>query len=505
MLSLDDSVDSGNDGREIALILEYDEGNKELSLRGHTAAKNGRFTGREKRNAYMAEAMNCSDVPDSARGHLQNYLLGAYRSPRKWEDNDTVRSVFASKYKPVALKTRPVYAELPEQFRIRREIIGDPLADMPALEFNPPDFVPTGRYTQERKEEFDRIHKGEFLWPEERKLMHHLMMQQNQAFAWDDSERGSFREDFFPPVVIPTVEHKPWTYRNIPIPSGIYDEVCRLVQKKIEAGVYEPSNACYRSRWFTVAKKDGKSLRIVHSLEPLNAVTIAHSGLPPATEELASKFAGRACGGMFDLYVGYDERLLAEESRDLTTFQTPFGALRLVTLPMGWTNSVPIFHDDVTEILKPEIPEFTVPYIDDVPVRGPASRYETSPGVYETLAENKGIRLFVWEHMQNVNRILQRMKFCGGTFSGKKTLVCSDSIEVLGHKCDYKGRKPTEDRIGTIMRWEVCASQRDVRSFLGVTGVLRSYVPNYGIRAHELTRLLKNGVPFEWGPSKPRA
>ena len=69
-----------------------------------------------------------------------------------------------------------------------------------------------------------------------------------------------------------------------------------------------------------VAKKDGKSLRLVHSLEPLNAVTIAHSGVPPATEELAAKFGGHACGGMFDLYVGYDECLLAEESRDMTTF-----------------------------------------------------------------------------------------------------------------------------------------------------------------------------------------
>jgi hypothetical protein len=30
---------------------------------------------------------------------------------------------------------------------------------------------------------------------------------------------------------------------------------------------------------------------------------------------------------MLDLYVGYDERLIAESSRDYTTFQTPFGAL----------------------------------------------------------------------------------------------------------------------------------------------------------------------------------
>ena len=74
-------------------------------------------------------------------------------------------------------------------------------------------------------------------------------------------------------------------------------------------------------------KKDGESLRLVHSLEPLNEVTIAHSGVPPATETLAAQFAGRACGGMLDLYVGYDERTLSEDSRDLTMFQTPFGAL----------------------------------------------------------------------------------------------------------------------------------------------------------------------------------
>ena len=60
----------------------------------------------------------------------------------------------------------------------------------------------------------------------------------------------------------------------------------------MEAGVYEPSNSSYQSKWFCVLKKDRKSLRIVHSLELLNEVTIAHSGLLPATEELAEGFAG---------------------------------------------------------------------------------------------------------------------------------------------------------------------------------------------------------------------
>ena len=205
--------------------------------------------------------------------------------------------------------------------------------------------------------------------------MHHFMTLHQDGFAWNDSERGHFHEDFFPPVEIPTIAHEPWVLRNIPIPPGLYKEVCQLIQNKIDAGVFKPSNSSYHSRWFTVTKKDGKSLRIVQSLEPLNAVTIAHSGVPPFSEQLAEQFAGRTCGGMLDLFVGYDERALAESSRDLTTFQTPFGAQRLTKLPMGWCNSVPIFHDDVTEILRPEIPDVTVPYIDDVPAKGPASRY----------------------------------------------------------------------------------------------------------------------------------
>jgi hypothetical protein len=121
--------------------------------------------------------------------------------------------------------------------------------------------------------------------------------------------------------------------------------------------------------------------------------------------------------------------------------------IRLVTLPMGWTNSVPIFHDDVTHILQPEIPDWTIPYIDDVPVKVPATRYQDKDGNYEMIPGNDGIRRFVWEHFQNVNRIVQRMKYAGGTFSGKKLTLCLDRITVVGLLCTYEGRLP-DPRLG---------------------------------------------------------
>ncbi|EDR07194.1 uncharacterized protein LACBIDRAFT_299116 [Laccaria bicolor S238N-H82] len=86
----------------------------------------------------------------------------------KKEDLVETRETFVTKkYKPVAQKIRPVYQDLPDKFRIVRDIKGNPLDTLPKLNRTPPDFVPTGHYTDERKEQFDKVHSSDFLWPEE--------------------------------------------------------------------------------------------------------------------------------------------------------------------------------------------------------------------------------------------------------------------------------------------------------------------------------------------------
>ena len=99
--------------------------------------------------------------------------------------------------------------------------------------------TPCGHYTEERRAKMDDLHSTDFLWPAEHELLHHFVSLQNEGFAWDDSEHGHFRKDFFPPIEIPIVAHTPWVERNIPIPPGIYDEVCRIIRVKMDAGVYE--------------------------------------------------------------------------------------------------------------------------------------------------------------------------------------------------------------------------------------------------------------------------
>ena len=89
-------------------------------------------------------------LSDSEIGELKPTRTDIYFEPR---------AVLASrKYKPVAKKVKPILGELPQKFRIIRDIKGDPLKDMPKLSTNPPEFEPVGRYTQERKEIIDKIH-----------------------------------------------------------------------------------------------------------------------------------------------------------------------------------------------------------------------------------------------------------------------------------------------------------------------------------------------------------
>jgi hypothetical protein len=316
------------------------------------------------------------------------------------------------------------------------------------------------------------VNKDGLLWPEEEKLIHYLIKIHEEAFAWNEGEKGKFSDEYFDPVVIPTVEHIPWVLRNIPIPPGIYDEVVKVLKHKIKSGVFEPSNSSYRSRWFCVLKKDGKSLRLVHDLQPLNAVTIRDSALIPMVEQYAESFGGRACYAMFDLFVGFDQRALATKSRDLTTFQTPLGTFRMTSIPMGYTNSVQIQQGDITFILQEEIPHVTVPFIDDIPVKGPPMRYMDSEGQYETIPENEGIRRFIWEHVQNVNRVIQRIKHAGGTFSGHKSFICVESAIIVGHRCTMEGRIPDESRVQKIIDWLVCRSLTEVRGFLGTLGTI---------------------------------
>ena len=274
----------------------------------------------------------------------------------------------------------------------------DPLAGLITLLTNPPDFVPGQRFTQERANALD-LNPAQWLWPKEVKLVQWMVLNHETAFAWTATKYGQLDDRYFPLVKIPTISHTPWILQNIPILPSIWDQAIQIIKDCIASGVYKPSTAAYQSRWFCMLKQDGKTLQLVHDLQPLNAVTIRDSSVPPFVKHLAESFGGYMVYGMMDLFTGYDQHPLHVDSQDMTMFNSPLRLHHLTTLPMGHTNTVQIYQADMAFILQDEIPHHTMPFINDLPVKFKTSQYQRPDSSYETILENPGIRLFIWKHL----------------------------------------------------------------------------------------------------------
>jgi len=393
---------------------------------------------------------------------------------------------------------------MPAEYRVVHQLPEDPLAGMPELPTHLPEFIPGLRFMHDHANKLD-LDPTNWLWPEELKLIRWLVHVHECAFAWCTSECGRLNETYFPPYKIPTVPHTPWSQWNIPIPPATLGEVIRIIKEKISLGVYKPSTAAYCSCWFCVVKKDGKLLHLVHDLQPLNAVTICDASVPPFVKYLAESFTGYAVYGMMDLYSGYDQCTLHEESRNLTTFGMPLGPHRLMTLPQGHANAVQVYQGDTAFILQHEIPDYTSPFADDVPIKSVKTRYQRADSSYETIPANPGIQRFIWEHCIILNHILQRLENIGATVSATKFVLAAPTAIIVGHKCTFEGRVPEDSKVQKIRDWPEPKNAMHVRGFLGTCRVLHIFICNFLHIARPLINLMKKDIPFEFGDEHRKA
>ena len=256
-------------------------------------------------------------------------------------------------------------------------------------------------------------------------------------------------------------------------------------------GILEPSMAPYSNRWFTVPKKSG-ALRFIQDMQPANKVTIRNKGFGPIVDEVAEAFAGHAIYSIGDLYSGYDQFQLAFESRDLTTMKTPLGLVRMCTLPQGATNSVAHMQNAMNQILKDFVPEKTIPFVDDIPIKG------CEEAKKDSIVQDNGCRAFVNEHIKDVDRILSRLEEVDLTLSIEKSKFGTNEILVVGHQCGWYGRKPNPKKVDAIGKMKACSNTTEVRRFLGACVFYQIWIPHFAHISEALYKLLRKKSKFLW-------
>ena len=189
--------------------------------------------------------------------------------------------------------------------------------------------MPTQCLTLERLEKIlSSIPKG-FLQTREIDLFVFVLQMQQQALVFEDSERGTFSDSYFPDYEIPVIEHVPWVQAPICILKSIEDNVRQMLLEQKAAGKYEYSSASYRSRIFAVANPKG-GICLVVDVQELNRVTVHDAGLPPRTDDFAESFVGHIIYGLADLFSGYDGQKLGVVATILIITYRQVPAWRLI-------------------------------------------------------------------------------------------------------------------------------------------------------------------------------
>ncbi|KAL3687991.1 hypothetical protein R1sor_014300 [Riccia sorocarpa] len=388
-----------------------------------------------------------------------------------------------AKYKSVLKKVKPVAAPLPRDSWEKVELA----SSEPNLR-NPREIG--HKFTKETLEQLS-IGGGEFLTFTEKKLFKMMLSKHGKAFSFAPGEIGCVDPAVVSPMVIFTVPHVPWDLKPIPVPKALLPKLIELLKERIRMGILEPSMGPYSNRWFTVPKKSG-ALRFIQDMQPANKVTIRNMGSRPVVDEFAEAFAGRAIYSMGDLYSGYDQFQLAVESRDITTMRTPLGLLRMCTLPQGATNSVTHMQNAMNKVLRDFVPEKTMPFLDDIPIKGCTVEEKD-----ESLDE-RGCRRFVTDHIKDVEQILSRLEEVGLTLSGTKSVFGVPEVIVVGHLCGTFGRRPSPAKVDVIQRIRDCTSVTEVRRFLRACVFYRIWIPHYAHISEPMYELLRKGKRFRW-------
>ena len=398
-------------------------------------------------------------------------------------DGQRLEAAVHTKYKTVAKKVKPVATQLPldTDEHIKQAEKEPSLRETRKIGH---------KFTKESLANL-KIGGDDFLTEPEKKKFQDMLSLHGKAFASLPDEIGCVQPNVVAPMVIFTVPHAPWDLKPIPVPRALLPKLVEMLKEKRKMGILEPSMAPYSNRWFTVPKKSG-ALRFIQDMQPANRVTIRNKGSGPIVDEVAEAFAGHAIYSIGDLYSGYDQFQLAAESRDLTTMKTPLGLVRMCTLPQGATNSVAHMQSAMNQILRDFVPEKTIPFVDDIPIKGCEEKKRDST------VQDDGCRAFVSDHIEDVAKILSRLKEVDLTLSVDKSKFGVAEILVVGHLCGSYGRKPNPEKVDAIGRMMPCSCVTEVRRFLGACVFYQIWIPHFAHISEPLYKLLRKRVKFLW-------
>src|SRR5258705_5974241 len=311
---------------------------------------------------------------------------------------------------------------------------------------------------------------------EQQREMRTLLRSHAETFAWSIADLSQTH----------LMKHKIELSDNTPISRPPYryskrerEIIDDQVQELLQYGIITPSQSEWTSPVVLVGKPDGTK-RFCVDYRKLNQSMIKDVYPMPRIDDLISYLSGAKFYSTLDLFSGYYQQAMDEDSKHLTTFITHQGTYKFEVLPFGVKNGPSSFSRLMDCVLAGLRYGSVVCYLDDLIVWG-----KDFP-----------------EHLDRLHTVLDRLGQVGMSLKPSKCKFGYSQVKVLGHIVDANGVYPNPEKIKSVQNFPQPRTVKGVRSFLGLCNFYRKFVEGYAKISKPLVEQTEKNRPFEW--TRPR-
>jgi hypothetical protein len=209
---------------------------------------------------------------------------------------------------------------------------------------------------------------------------------------------------------------------------------------------------------------------------PLNAVTIKNKYPLPHIDILFDQLTGTQVFSKIVLRSGYHQIKIHDEDIPKTAFSTRYGLYEYLVMSFGLTNAPAHFIYLMNSVFMPELDKIIVVFIDN------------------TLVYSKSTE----DHEEHLRVMLQRLPDHQLYAKFTKCEFWINEVSFLGHVISSEGIAMDPSKVRDVLDWEPPKSVHQVRSFLGLAGYYRRFIPNFSKVSKPITELLKKGTKYVW-------
>ena len=250
------------------------------------------------------------------------------------------------------------------------------------------------------------------------------------------------------------------------IPQKLEDEVNKEIRKMLGMGIIRPSISPWASPVVIVPKPDG-TIRFCVDYRKLNKVTKMDAYPIPSMDRMVDKVAAAKYITTLDLTKGYWQIPLEESTIEKSAFITAKGLYEFLVMPFGMKTAPATFQRMMSDIVLKGFDNAEA-YIDDVEI--------------DTLSSFS-------QHLIDIQQVLHRLRECNLHARPSKCKIAMRTVDFVGHRVGGDRIEPRAALVQSIEKFPRPETKKQVRSFLGLVGYYRKFIPNFSERAAVLTDL----------------